>query len=521
MLSRNVGNANVANSTPLRASPCSRELDDFSALPCGARLQSYTIDAILGHGGFGITYKAREDITNRAVAIKEYLPTALAVRDQDGAAVRPQSEGAARDFEWGLECFRDEAKVLIGFRHPNIVPVLSYFEANRTGYLVMEFQEGTSLAEVLNDTPAMSEPQLLQVVVPLIDGVEEVHRRGFLHRDIKPENIFIRRDGTPVLLDFGAARRALGERSKKFTTVLTEGYAPLEQYSEDGNQGPWGDVYALGAVMFECLTGRPPVEAPRRARAKLLGLADPLAPDFATVRDVVSADVAYAIEAALSVVDKERPQTIGAFRELLMSTKPATVPVSAAALPAPSAPPAITLIPDQARRRDAMRDPLRRQRAVRRRPRRAPRVMAFAMLVVAAVTGAAVYFGAPIVWPANGLRAAGIASARPAVLARPARESERQAQGARLFPANACRPAQVPDALSSDARAGAEDKDLKERRSQALLDHQRRQIERFEEERRQALAAFRAAEAERQRAAEAHRKDEPGTKGPADLRPPS
>src|SRR5262249_40206966 len=157
----------------------------------GARLHSYTIGAILGAGGFGITYKACEDITNREVAVKEYLPTAFAVRDRDGATVRPLSEGAARDFEWGLERFREEAKLLIGFRHPNIVPVLAYFEANGTGYLVMAFQDGTSLADVLRGVLTLSEAQVLEFMVPLLDGVEVVHRHDFLHRDIKPENIFI------------------------------------------------------------------------------------------------------------------------------------------------------------------------------------------------------------------------------------------------------------------------------------------------------------------------------------------
>jgi serine/threonine protein kinase len=126
--------------------PRLRQEDHLSALHPGARLQSYTIASILGAGGFGITYKAVEDITSRDVAIKEYLPTAFAVRDRDGSTVRPLSEGAARDFQWGLERFREEAKLLIAFRHANIVPVLAYFEANGTGYLVMEFQDGTSLS---------------------------------------------------------------------------------------------------------------------------------------------------------------------------------------------------------------------------------------------------------------------------------------------------------------------------------------------------------------------------------------
>lgn len=191
-----------------------RQDEHLSALQPGARLHLYTIGAILGAGGFGITYRAREDITNREVAIKEYLPAAFAVRDRNGSTVRPLNEGAARDFEWGLERFRQEAKLLIDLKHPNIVPVLAYFEANATGYLVMEFQDGTSLGHVLR-AKTLTEQETLEIMVPLLDGVEEVHRHGFLHRDIKPENIFLRRDGVPLLLDFGAARAAPASRPRR------------------------------------------------------------------------------------------------------------------------------------------------------------------------------------------------------------------------------------------------------------------------------------------------------------------
>jgi serine/threonine protein kinase len=325
-----------------------RQDEHLSALQPGARLQSYTIGGLLGAGGFGITYKAVEDITGREVAVKEYLPTAFAVRDHDGSTVRPLSEGVARDFEWGLERFREEAKLLIGLRHPNIVPVLSYFEANGTGYLVMVYQDGTSLAEVLRKALTLSEAQVREFMVPLLDGVENVHRNNFLHRDIKPENIFIRRDGSPVLLDFGAARMALGEHSKAFTTLLTEGYAPFEQYAGNGNQGPWSDVYALAAVMFRCLAGKAPVEAPRRAIAKLRGIADPMASDFTALRSRVSSDFAFAIEAAMRVVEQERPQSIAAFRELIVSPAPGTIRLHRGSAQTPAS--TATLFPDAAQR---------------------------------------------------------------------------------------------------------------------------------------------------------------------------
>jgi hypothetical protein len=317
-----------------------------------------------------------------------------------------------------------------------------------------------------------------------------------------------------VLLDFGAARQALDARSKKFTAVLTEGYAPFEQYADNGDQGPWSDIYALGAVMLECLTGKPPVEAPRRASAKLRGLPDPLAPDFAALRAGVSAEVADAIEAALRVVEKERPQTVAAFRELIASPKPATVPLPVAASSEPAASPASTLIPDLARRRGVGRYPPPWHVAARRKPRRRARPLAFALVALAAA-GTAAYLGGPVDRLAEGLRESARAASPPA--RRPS-EPEPQAQGARLR-ADAQRPAQVPDAQPG---AGGEDKDLGERRSQALIDHQQRQLDQLEEERRQALAAIRAAEAERerQRAAEAQRKEGPATGARTDPAPP-
>lgn len=498
MLLDNEGNADVALS--MAASPCLGRDNHLSALECGARLQSYTIEAVLGAGGFGITYKAVEDFTDRVVAIKEYLPSSLAVRDRDSATVRPLSDRAASDFAWGLERFRAEAKLLIGFHHPNIVPVLAYFEANRTGYLVMEYQDGTSLAAVLGSpATAMPETQVLQLMLPLLDGVEEVHRRNFLHRDIKPDNIFIRKDGTPVLLDFGAARQALGARSKKFTAILTEGYAPFEQYADTGNQGPWSDIYALGAVMFECLTGRSAVEAPQRVSARMRGIPDPMAQDFAVLRVAVSSAVAFAVEAALRVVDAERPQTIAALRELIVAATPASN-----LLPTVTpTPPANTLLPDLAQRHDVVRYPPSWHTAQRRKPRRTQRYAAFGALAVAVAVGVALHLGDRGNWPAEGVDGAGAASIPPRKMwAQVASNSKRNAEPS--APRNTDE-AGRQDQIAEQQRSG-DDKDLEERRTKALVDHQQRQIERSEEEWRQMLAAIRAAEAERQRAAEAERK---------------
>jgi serine/threonine protein kinase len=395
--------------------------------------------------------------------------------------VRPLSEGAGRDFAWGLERFRDEAKLLIGFRHTNIVPVLAYFEANGTGYLVMAFQDGTSLAEILRGTPTLSEAQVLQFLVPLLDGVEEVHRHNFLHRDIKPENIFIRSDGTPVLLDFGAARQALGEHSKSLTTLLTEGYAPFEQYAGTGNQGPWSDIYALAAVAFRCLAGKPPVEAPRRAVARLRGVADPMAADFAALRTAISSDFAFAIEAAMRVVEQERPQSVAAFRDLMISPVPAT-----ARLPAiPTTPAsAVTLIPDAAQR-VTVRHPPPSHVAERKAPRRTVRFAVFGAIVLAVASGGA-YIGDQRNWLPDAFRRVGPESAHAPARASPAApgsgQARRQADDTRRKADEAVQRAALE-------RRRAEQRAIEEQRNKALAEYQRLQLDQIEAERRQFLEA--------------------------------
>jgi serine/threonine protein kinase len=473
-----------------------RQDNHLSALQPGARLHSYTVGTILGAGGFGITYKAHEDITNRDVAIKEYLPTAFAVRDRDGATVRPLSEGSARDFEWGLERFREEAKLLIGFRHPNIVPVLAYFEANGTGYLVMAFQDGTSLAEVLRKSLTLSEAQLLEFMVPLLDGVEEVHRHNFLHRDIKPENIFIRGDGTPVLLDFGAARLALGDHSKTFTTLLTEGYAPFEQYAGTGNQGPWSDIYALAAVMFRCLVGKPPAEAPRRAVAKLRGIPDPMAQDFADLRSRVTSDLAFAVEAALRVVEQERPQSIAALRELIVAPRSGANTERLAPAPAPAPPPAsaATLIPDVAHRITA-RHPPPWAAPERRRPRRTGRYVAFAAIVLAGASAAA-YVGDQRSWLPDAFQRAG-PDATPATTSTAGVETD----AVRRKADDAARRA-------SEEKRRAEQQARQEDRNKGFAEYQRLQLDHIEAERRQYFEA-RKAESERRKSEDPNAASDP------------
>src|SRR5215471_5621262 len=240
-------------------------VEHVHALAQGTRLNQYELMKILGTGGFGITYMARDTTLDTLVAIKEYLPSDFAVRQED-SQVTAKSSTSKGDFDWGLSRFLEEARVLAKFRHPNIVHVNQIFEANHTAYLVMEYAEGESLEDLLRRAGSLSELQTKDILFPILDGLKRVHDIGFLHRDIKPGNIILRRDEGAVLIDFGAARQAIETKSRSITSIVTEGYAPLEQYDPSGNQGPWTDIHALAAVAYKCMTGKTPPSATSRVR---------------------------------------------------------------------------------------------------------------------------------------------------------------------------------------------------------------------------------------------------------------
>ena len=245
--------------------------DHVAALPKGYTVEEYVIERVLGQGAFGITYLALDSNLNSWVAIKEYLPDDLAVRDQR-STVTPKSTASKPSYLWGLERFFSEAQTVARFNHPNIVRVLRLMRENGTAYIVMPYERGRSLADHIKrlDRP-LREDEMLGLLRPLLDGLAAVHAEDVLHRDIKPGNIFLRTDGTPVLLDFGSARQAVRGERRDLTSVLTPGYAPIEQYADSGNQGPWTDVYALGAVLYRCLTGKAPVDATVRSEQLLNG----------------------------------------------------------------------------------------------------------------------------------------------------------------------------------------------------------------------------------------------------------
>jgi serine/threonine protein kinase len=279
------------------------------ALPKGYALHEYQIEQTLGIGGFGLTYLATDSNLNLKVAIKEYLPGDLAQRGDD-QSVRPKAESAFESFKWGLSRFLEESRTLASFRHPNIVRVLRFFEANRTAYMVMEFVSGQPLGEWIRSRRPLAQAAVLGIAGPLLDGLEVVHRAGFLHRDIKPSNIFIREDGGPVLLDFGSARSA--SSGGELTAIVTPGYAPIEQYHSQGQQGPWSDLYAFGGVLYWMITGKRPVEAVARVRQDML----PPAAQAAD-RNRFGADLLTAIDWALTPHEERRPQSVSEFRAAL------------------------------------------------------------------------------------------------------------------------------------------------------------------------------------------------------------
>jgi serine/threonine protein kinase len=288
-----------------------------NSLQPGYKLHWYHIIKILGQGGFGITYLAHDTNLDQQVAIKEYLPTDLAVREND-ISVHPVSEGHRESYEWGLERFISEARTLAKFKHHNIVRVLSVFTENNTAYMVMEYEHGEPMDALLKNKKTIEEEKLKSILMPMLDGLEQIHKEGFIHRDIKPPNIYIRTDGSPVLLDFGSARQSLGIQTHTLTTMVSPGYAPFEQYTSKGDkQGPWTDIYGLGATMYRAVTGIGPTDAMDRSEALLHTDRDVYVSASKIAHENYSEEFLAAIDHALLFKTDERPQSIDEWRREL------------------------------------------------------------------------------------------------------------------------------------------------------------------------------------------------------------
>ena len=290
-------------------------------LQSGYKMHWYRVESVLGQGAFGITYLAHDVNLDRQVAIKEYLPEQFSVRDSD-LTVRPTSDAHKEDFEWGLKRFISEAKILTKFEHPNLVRVFNVFEMNGTAYMVMNYEVGKSLQQILKNRKTLNETEIIKMLGPLLSGLEAMHEKGFVHRDIKPGNIFIRRNGSPVLLDFGSARQTRAERGKELseeqqtvTTLVSPGYAPIEQYgSNSKRQGPWTDIYGLGATLYKTVTGKMPLSAVDRSETIIHDKKDCYLPVSNIAKDRYTAQFLAAIDHAMAFKANERPQNVVEWR---------------------------------------------------------------------------------------------------------------------------------------------------------------------------------------------------------------
>ncbi|MBV8192437.1 MAG: protein kinase [Alphaproteobacteria bacterium] len=289
---------------------------DLMALPLGSVLGRYRITAVLGRGGFGITYRAHDAKLDREVAIKEYLPATFALR-HGGSAVLPSSTKWAEDFARGRQRFLDEGRTLASLqRTPSIVQVFDFLEANSTAYIVMDLVPGVTLEARLRQTPTLSSSDVEKILWPLLDGLQRVHEAGFLHRDIKPANIILGARGEPTLIDFGASRAAMVGSSAPLTVIYTPGYAAAEQFSA-ADQGPWTDIYGLAATLYQAITGDRPTSAVDRV------LEDTHRPLADRQPAGYPRSLLLGIDAGLAVRARDRPQSIAAWRSLLQGRPPA------------------------------------------------------------------------------------------------------------------------------------------------------------------------------------------------------
>lgn len=291
------------------------EAPNSQALPVGYQLQDYEIRKVLSAGGFSFVYIAH-DKDKKAVAIKEYLPISLALR-ADGERVQVASAETSASFSYGLKCFFEEGRALANISHKNIIRVLNFFRANETVYMVMQYERGKSLQEyILGQDEPVSENFVRSVFSELLNGLREVHAQKLLHLDIKPANIYIRMDGSPVLLDFGSARQTLSEVQPQMPPSYTPGFASPEQYFDRNLLGPWSDVYSVGATIYACLVRAAPMSADQRLKK------DALIPAIKAGENIYSKNLLKIIDGCLALDHLQRPQSLFALQKALLEDLP-------------------------------------------------------------------------------------------------------------------------------------------------------------------------------------------------------
>jgi len=280
-------------------------------LPEGYQLHNYRIRKVLSCGGFSIVYLA-EDENEVPVAIKEYLPSSLALRKQ-GDVLPAIAEENLATFRYGMKCFFEEGKSLAGLAHGNVVRVLNFFRANETAYMVMRYERGRTLEEhIQHHRGSIREDFIRRVITLLLNGLREVHTNKLLHLDIKPANVYIRNDGTPVLIDFGAARQTLTEQTTRLSPMYTPGFAAPEQYRNRELLGPWSDIYSVGATMYACLGAAAPPYADRRLDK------DSYLPARKQWRGKYSEALLQTIDWCLRLDHLRRPQSVFALQKVLL-----------------------------------------------------------------------------------------------------------------------------------------------------------------------------------------------------------
>lgn len=294
-------------------SPNEQQKNVPNALPAGYRFNEFEIKEVIGGGGFGIVYRAWDHLLERTIAIKEYMPVSLAARGDD-LSITLRGERYQRLFNAGLNSFIQEARLLARFNHPGLLHVLRFWEENGTAYMGTLFYSGMTLKEWQQGSPeTIDEAWIRQLLPPLFGAINTIHQAGYLHRDISLDNIQIQENQLPVLLDFGSARKEIGNLSDETEIMLKPGYAPIEQYSEEGDsdQGPWTDIYALGAVLHTLITGTPPPVSVVRC------IEDHYQPLSILRPEGYSLPLLNAIDRALLMEPQQRPQSIDELAALI------------------------------------------------------------------------------------------------------------------------------------------------------------------------------------------------------------
>jgi serine/threonine protein kinase len=354
-----------------------RDVD--AALPAGHLLQDLRIEGVIGVGGFSIVYRVRDLRLDRVMALKEYMPATVAQRDANGV-VHARLAAHLTTFHHGLRSFFNEARLLASFDHPALVKVHRVWADNGTAYMLMPLIEGTTLRQALRESGSPpGEPWLRRLAGDLTEALGVLHAQQCLHRDVATDNILLQHDpragpifeqpARPLLLDFGSARRVIGDATQALTALLKSGYSPIEQYEGESSlrQGAWTDVYALSAVLYTAVAGRNPPSAVARA------VRDEMKPAAEVGRGRYSPEWLDAIDAGLAVLPEDRPHTMAAFRERFSATFPKTIMVPRRVAPAASAAASPAAAP--------------RPRAAQREPRAWRKPLAVAGLAVAGLAG--------------------------------------------------------------------------------------------------------------------------------------